>query len=253
MNIYQHIDYTLLDPTTTESEIIDLCVEAKNFGFNAICINSCYASIAKKLLKFSDVKVCTVIGYPLGAMATASKVYEAQNAIEDGADEINMVINLGYLKSEKHISVLQDISKVREAIGTIPLTVIIEISELNKNEIIKACEICLKGKADYIKTSTGFSKNGATLTAVKMIKKTVKDKAKIIASGGIDDFETAIKYVEVGAERVGATSISGLKKKSQQRRNKEVFTKYLKNLNDLNALSEPESSFNTLQEKRSEA
>lgn len=239
MNIYQHIDYTLLEPTTTESDIIDLCVEAKNFGFNSICINSCYVSIAKKLLKFTNVKVSTVIGYPLGAMATASKVYEAQKALEDGADEINMVINLGYLKSQKYISMLQDISKVKQAIGKIPLAVIIEISELSKNEIIKACEICIQGKVDYVKTSTGFSKNGATLTAVKMIKKTLKDEAKIIASGGIEDFETAIKYVEVGANRVASSYISGLKKKSQQLRNKAIFEKYLSNRKDDDIVSEP--------------
>ncbi|MFH4968900.1 deoxyribose-phosphate aldolase [Gaetbulibacter sp. M240] len=239
MNIYQHIDYTLLEPTTTESEVIDLCVEAKNFGFNAICINSCYVSIAKKLLKFTDVKVSTVIGYPLGAMATASKVYEAKKAIEDGADEINMVINLGYLKSEKYISMLQDISKVKQAIGSTPLTVIIEISELSKNEIIKACDICLKGNIDYVKTSTGYSKNGATLTAVKMIKKTLKDQAKIIASGGIEDFETAIKYVEAGADRVASSYISGLKKKSQQQRNKAIFQNYLDSRSNNDQVSEP--------------
>ncbi|GAA4282264.1 deoxyribose-phosphate aldolase [Gaetbulibacter aestuarii] len=250
MNIYQHIDFTLLEPTTTESEIIDLCVEAKNFGFNSICINSCYVSIAKKLLKFTDVKVSTVIGYPLGAMATASKVYEAQKALEDGADEINMVINLGYLKSEKYISMLQDISKVKQAIGTTPLVVIIEISELNKNEIIKACELCLESKVDFIKTSTGFSKNGATLTAVKMIKKTLKDQAKIIASGGIEDFETAIKYVEVGADRVASSYISGLKKKSQQLRNKAIFEKYMENKKNNDLISEPQGQIAYRKESR---
>lgn len=250
MNIYQHIDYTLLEPTTTESEIIDLCVEAKNFGFNSICINSCYVSIAKKLLKYSNIKVSTVIGYPLGAMATASKVYEAQKAIEDGADEINMVINLGYLKSQKYISMLQDIVKVKQALGTKSLAVIIEISELNKNEIIKACEICVDSNADYIKTSTGFSKNGATLTAVKMIRKTVKDQAKIIASGGIEDFETAIKYVEVGADRVASSNISGLKKKTQQLRNKALFEKYMESRKSDDHISESEQQSSYRQETR---
>jgi len=162
--------------------------------------------LAKQLLAHSDVKICTVIGFPLGATATTVKVFEAKKAIEDGADEIDMVINIGYLKSKNHVLVFKDISDVKLAIGKIPLKVILEISELNKNEIIKACEICLDAKADFIKTSTGFSKSGATLTAVKIIKKTIREEAKIKASGGIRDLETAIKYIDAGADRIGTSA-----------------------------------------------
>jgi deoxyribose-phosphate aldolase len=139
-------------------------------------------------------------------MSTAAKVFEATKAVEDGADEIDMVINIGMLKSKNYVAVYKDICDVKIAIGKVPLKVILEICELSKNEIIKACQICLDAKADFIKTSTGFSKSGATLTAVKMIRKTIKDKAKIKASGGIKDLETALKYIDAGADRIGTSS-----------------------------------------------
>jgi deoxyribose-phosphate aldolase len=212
MDISSYIEYTLLKSTTTEREIIDLCHEAKENDFYAVCINTAYVAFAKQLLDKTNIKVCTVVGFPLGAMSTAAKVYEAKKAIEDGADEIEMVINLGFLKSRNHVSVLKDICDVKYAIGNTPLKVILEISELNKNEIIQACEICLDARADYIKTSSGFSKSGATLTATKIIKKTIKNAAKIEASGDIEDFETAIKYIEAGVHRLGTTTL--LKKNS---------------------------------------
>ncbi|HNU60070.1 MAG TPA: deoxyribose-phosphate aldolase, partial [Aquaticitalea sp.] len=124
----------------------------------------------------------------------------------DGANEIDMVMNIGFMKSKNYVAVFKDIAAVKTAIGKIPLKVILEISELSKNEIIKACEICLDANADFIKTSTGFSKSGATLTAVKIIKKTVRNNARIKASGGIGDYETAIKYIEAGADRIGTSS-----------------------------------------------
>jgi len=206
MDISKHIDYTLLKPTATEREIINLCNEAIKNGFYAVCINSSYVSLAKQLLEKSEIKICTIVGFPLGAMSTTSKVFEAKKAIENGANEIEMVINLGLLKSKNYVSVLKDISDVKLAIGSTPLKVIIEISDLNKNEIIKACEICLDAKADFIKTSTGFSKGGATLTAVKIIKKTIKENAKIKAYGDIVDLETALKLIEAGADRIGTST-----------------------------------------------
>ena len=206
MNINTYIDHTLLKPTTTERDIIDLCNEAKRFQFYSVCVNSSYIPLAKQLLSKSSVKICSVVSFPLGAMSTASKVFEAQKAVHDGADEIDMVINIGFLKSKNHVAVLKDISDVKMAIGRIPLKVILEISELSKNEIVKACEICLDAKVDFIKTSTGFSKSGATLTAVKIIKKTVRDRAKIKASGGIKDLETAQKYIDAGVSRIGTSS-----------------------------------------------
>ncbi|HAB28197.1 MAG TPA: deoxyribose-phosphate aldolase [Xanthomarina gelatinilytica] len=206
MSINQYIDHTLLKPTTTKTDIKVLCDEAKEYRFYSVCVNSYYVSLAKHLLTRSNVKVCSVVGFPLGAMNTDAKVFEAKKAVEDGADEIDMVINIGMLKSKNFVAVYKDICDVKIAIGNTPLKVILEISELSKNEIIRACQICLDAKADFIKTSTGFSKSGATLTAVKMIKKTIKNKAKIKASGGIKDHETALKYIDAGADRIGTSS-----------------------------------------------
>jgi len=206
MNLNSYIDHTILKPTATEKDIIDLCEEAKEYKFYSVCVNSCFVPLAKQLVEKSSVKICSVVGFPLGAMSTEAKVFEAQKAVEDGADEIDMVINIGFLKSKNYFRVLKDISDVKNAIGKIPLKVILEISELSKNEIILASEICLDAKADFIKTSTGFSKSGATLTAVKIIRKTVRNKAKIKASGGIRDYETALKFIEAGADRIGTSS-----------------------------------------------
>lgn len=230
MDISNYIDYTLLKPSTTERDIIELCNVAKENDFYSICISSCYVALAKQLLEGSSVKVCTVIGFPLGSMSTDAKVFEAEKAIEDGANEIDMVINLGYLKSRNYVSVLKDISDVKRAIGKTTLKVILEISELNKNEIIKACEICLDAKADFIKTSTGFSKSGATLTAVKIIKKTVRNKANIKASGGISDFDTAIKYIDAGADRIGTSTIIKAKRDRRQIRNTKIYKDYIENV-----------------------
>jgi deoxyribose-phosphate aldolase len=206
MNISNYIDHTLLKPTVTEREILTLCNEAKKNRFKAVCVNSCYVPLAKQSLAKSDVKVCTVVGFPLGAMSTEAKVFEAKNAIEQGADEIDMVINIGLLKSKNYVAVLKDISDVKSAIGNKILKVILEISELSKNEIIKACEIAMDANADFVKTSTGFSKSGATLTAVKIMRKTVKDQVKIKASGGVNTYEKAIKYIQAGADRIGTSS-----------------------------------------------
>lgn len=205
MELNKYIDHTLLKPTATERDIIDLCNEAKKHKFFSVCINSSFIPLSKQLLKGSSVKICTVVGFPLGATATEAKVFEAKQAIEAGAHEIDMVMNIGFLKSKNYVEVFKDISDVKLAIGKTPLKVIIEISELSKNDIVKACEICLDAKADFVKTSTGFSKSGATLTAVKIMKKTVKNRAKIKASGGIGDSETAKKYIDVGVERIGTS------------------------------------------------
>lgn len=205
MNISQRIDYTLLHPTSSEKDIINLCSDAIINNYYSICINSSYTGFAKLLLKDSNVKISTVIGFPFGAMSTKSKIQEAKTAVEDGADEIEMVINLGYLKSRNYLAVLKDIYDVKNAIGNIPLKVIIEISELNKNEIIKACEICLDAKADYIKTSSGFSKSGATLASIRIIRKTVKGNMKICAFGDINDMDTANKYIDLGVSRIGTS------------------------------------------------
>jgi deoxyribose-phosphate aldolase len=227
MDISNYINYTLLKPCTTERDIIELCNNAIENDFYSICINSSYVALAKQLLLDSGVKICTVVGFPMGAMSTQSKVFEATKAIEDGAQEIDMVLNLGYLKSRNYVSVLKDISDVKLAIGKIPLKVTLEISELNKNEIIKACEICLDAKADFIKTSTGFSKSGATFTAVKIIKKTVRNKAKISAMGGIEDFDTALKYIDAGADKIGSSIAIKAKSNRRQIRNTKIYKEYI--------------------------
>ena len=205
MELNKYIDHTLLKATATERDIIDLCNEAKKHKFFCVCINSSFIPLSKQLLKDSAVKICTVVGFPLGATSTETKVFEAKQAIAAGAHEIDMVINIGFLKSKNYVEVFKDISDVKLSIGKTPLKVIIEISELSKNDIVKACEICLDAKVDFVKTSTGFSKSGATLTAVKIMKKTLKNRAKIKASGGIGDLETAKKYIDIGVERIGTS------------------------------------------------
>ncbi|MFB9056555.1 deoxyribose-phosphate aldolase [Mariniflexile ostreae] len=230
MNIAHYIDFTLLKPSLTEREIIEFCKTAKTSMFNAVCINSAFVPLVKQLLEGSTTKTCCTIGFPLGTTATASKVYEAIQAVKDGADEIEMVINLGFLKSQNHVSVLKDIVDVKLAIANTPLKVIIEISELNKNEVIKACEICMDAQVDYIKTSSGFSKSGATFTDVKIIKKTVRDMIKICASGGIDDYDTALKYIDAGADRISTSTTIENIDKSRQIRNTKIYTKYIETL-----------------------
>lgn len=206
MELNRYIDHTLLSASATEADILKLCQEALKYNFYSVCVNSGYVPIAKQALGKSDVKICTVVGFPLGAMSTEAKIFEAKKAIEQGASEIDMVMNIGRLKSQNHLAVLKDISDVKRAIGLIPLKVILEISELSKNEIVKACEICIDARADFVKTSTGFSKSGATLTAVKIMKKTVRDQLQIKASGGIRDAETAFKYIDVGVDRIGCSA-----------------------------------------------
>lgn len=206
MELNRYIDHTLLSPSATEADILKLCEEAIKYNFYSVCVNSSYVYLAKQALGRSNTKVCAVVGFPLGAMSTEAKVFEAKNAIDQGATEIDMVMNIGRLKSKNHLAVLKDISAVKRAIGLTTLKVILEISELSKNEIVKACEICIDAKADFVKTSTGFSKSGATLTAIKIMKKTVRNQLKVKASGGIRDVETALKYIEVGANRIGASA-----------------------------------------------
>ncbi|REG87973.1 deoxyribose-phosphate aldolase [Winogradskyella sediminis] len=206
MNLNRYIDHTLLSASATEADVLRLCDEALKYDFYSVCVNSCNVVLAKQALERSNVKICTVVGFPLGAMSTAAKIFEAKTAIEQGATEIDMVMNIGRLKSKNYLAVLKDISDVKNAIGKTTLKVILEISELSKNEIVKACEICIDAKADFVKTSTGFSKSGATLTAVKIMRKTVRKQLKIKASGGIRDAETAQKYIDIGVDRIGASS-----------------------------------------------
>jgi len=204
--IQQYIDHTLLKPSATTADIIKLCNEAKQYNFFSVCVNSCFVPLAHKTLEKSPVSVCSVVGFPLGAMSTESKAFEAKTAIENGADEIDMVINIGLLKSGDFGAVTADITTVKKTIGSKVLKVILETSSLTQDEIIKACEICVVAKADFVKTSTGFGSGGATMEAIKIMKETVKNRAKLKASGGIRDFETAKLFIDLGVHRLGVSS-----------------------------------------------
>ncbi len=207
MNIASYIDHTLLKPDSQKSQIIKICEEAKEYDFASVCVNPYYASLAKEYLKDSNVKVCVVIGFPLGATFTEIKAAETRMAIENGAEEVDMVINIGALKDKNYESVLKDIEEVvKAAEGKAKVKVIIETCLLSNEEKKKACELAVEAGADFVKTSTGFSTGGATKEDVALMKETVGEKAKVKASGAIRDYNTAIEMIEAGAERIGASS-----------------------------------------------
>lgn len=205
-HLSSYIDHTLLKPTATEAEIIKLCEEAKKFRFFSVCTNSYFTSLAKEHTLNSNVKVCTVVGFPLGAMSTEAKIYETIQALKDGTDEIDMVINLGLLKAKDYTGVVRDIASVKNRLPNQVLKVIIETCYLTDDEIVKACELTIKAGADFIKTSTGFGPHGATLEHVKLMKSVANGRAKIKASGGIKDFKTAIEYIKIGVDRIGTSA-----------------------------------------------
>lgn len=206
MNVAQYIDHTLLKPTATKNQIKKLCEEAVKHDFYSVCVNGCYVEFAAELLSKRPVKVAAVVGFPLGAMDTESKVFEAKKCVENGADEIDMVINVSLLKSGCYMKVADEIRLVKEAIGDKKLKVILETCYLNSEEIIVASQMVVSGKADFVKTSTGFGIGGAKLVDVLLMKEVVGNLAEIKASGGIKDYETAVKYIEAGATRLGTSS-----------------------------------------------
>lgn len=206
LNIAKYIDHTVLKATTTDKDVEKLCQEAMEYKFYSVCVNGCYVKKCKEILKGSSVDVAAVVGFPLGAMSMEAKVYEAKKAIEDGADEIDMVINIGKMLSGDYAYVEEEIRKIKEAIGNKILKVIIETCYLNNEEKIKACELSLSANADFVKTSTGFGTAGATFEDVILMKKVVGDNAQVKASGGVKSYETASKYVELGATRLGTSS-----------------------------------------------
>ena len=206
MGLNKYIDHTILKATASSSDIQKLCEEAIEHEFYSVCVNGCYVADAKHLLQGTDVKVAAVVGFPLGAMTTASKVFEAKEAIENGASEIDMVINVAKLKDGEFDYVENEIRLIKEAIGNNVLKVIIETCYLTDEEKVKACELSLAAKADFVKTSTGFGTDGATYEDVKLMKSVVGANAKVKASGGVRDKETAQKYVDLGAERLGTSS-----------------------------------------------
>ena len=203
----KYIDHTLLKPDATEAQIEQLCAEAREYGFASVCVNSCYASLAARLLAGSDVAVCCVIGFPLGAATTAAKAFEAADAAQNGATEIDMVINVGAAKDGRWDDVETDIAGVAAAIeGKALLKVIIETCLLTDGEKIEACRAAVRAGADFVKTSTGFSKAGATAADVALMRKTVGPAIGVKAAGGIRTCADAMKMIEAGASRIGASA-----------------------------------------------
>lgn len=205
-NINQLIDHTILKPDATIDDIRRLCIEAKEYNFYSVCVNSAYVNVAYNFLLHSNVKVCSVVGFPFGAMIKEAKAYESKFAIDSGADEIDMVMNIGLLKSNKIDLFERDIKKVRETCHAAVLKVIIETCLLTDKEKILACQIAKEYGADFVKTSTGFSTGGATEHDIELMRKTVGDKMGVKASGGIKTYEDAIKMINAGANRLGTSS-----------------------------------------------
>ena len=211
-----YVDHTLLRPTATWDDIKEVCEDGLRYKTASVCIPPDFVASAHEA--YPELNICTVIGFPLGYETTEVKVAETKQAIEAGASEIDMVINVGALKDKDYDLVENEIRRIKEAIGKNVLKVIIETCYLTDEEKVKACELAVNANADFVKTSTGFGTGGATFEDVELMKKTVGDKAKVKASGGVRDFETAKKYIELGAERLGTSSgiaiVTGAENKS---------------------------------------
>lgn len=201
------IDHTILKPETTPEDVKKICIEAAQNKFASVCVNSCYTKLVAAELKNSGVKVCTVVGFPLGAMSSEAKAFETKKAIEDGAQEIDMVINIGMLKAGELEYVKNDIlSVVHAAKGRALVKVIIETCLLTDEEKVEVCKIAKVSGADFVKTSTGFSKWGAKVEDIKLMRETVGPDMGVKASGGVHGFEDAVNMIEAGATRIGASS-----------------------------------------------
>ncbi len=205
MNLAKLIDHTLLKPAATQAQIERLCQEARAYGFASVCVNPVWVKLAKKLLKGSGVKVCTVIGFPLGATPASVKAFEAQQAVKDGADELDMVLNIGALKSADTNTVLKDIKAVRKACPGKVLKVIIETCELTDPEKIVACQLAAQAGADFVKTSTGFSTGGATAKDVALMRKVIPANMQVKASGGVRTWADTQTMLSAGATRIGTS------------------------------------------------
>ena len=220
MDYARMIDHTLLKPEASKEQIQKLCREAAESGFHSVCVNSSYVYYCAELLKNTGVKVCTVIGFPLGASSTAAKAAEAEAAVEDGAEELDMVIHVGMIKSGDWDYVKQDIASVVEAAdGRALVKVILETCLLTDEEKKKACLVCREAGADYVKTSTGFSAGGATEADVALMRRTVGTDMGVKASGGIRSYEDAERMVRAGADRLGTSS--GIAIAAEERRRQE--------------------------------
>lgn len=213
MNYNKMIDHTVLKADTPLETVKRICDEAMEYGFASVCINPCHVAYCADYLKDSDVNVCTVIGFPLGANTSAVKAFETKDAITNGADEIDMVMNIGALKDKNYDLVRDDVKAVVEAANGTLVKVILETCLLTEDEIKKACELCVEAKADYVKTSTGFSTRGATIEDVRIMKEAVHGKAKVKAAGGVRTPEDMVKIVAAGADRIGTSAGCSLVKK----------------------------------------
>ena len=213
MNYNKMIDHTVLKADTPLETVKRICDEAMEYGFASDCINPCHVAYCADYLKDSDVNVCTVIGFPLGANTSAVKAFETKDAIANGADEIDMVMNIGALKDKNYDLVRDDVKAVVEAANGTLVKVILETCLLTEDEIKKSCELCVEAKADYVKTSTGFSTRGATIEDVRIMKEAVHGKAKVKAAGGVRTPEDMVKIVAAGADRIGTSAGCSLVKK----------------------------------------
>lgn len=213
MNYNKMIDHTVLKADTPLETVKRICDEAMEYGFASVCINPCHVAYCADYLKDSDANVCTVIGFPLGANTSAVKAFETKDAIANGADEIDMVMNIGALKDKNYDLVRDDVKAVVEAANGTLVKVILETCLLTEDEIKKACELCVEAKADYVKTSTGFSTRGATIEDVRIMKEAVHGKAKVKAAGGVRTPEDMVKIVAAGADRIGTSAGCSLVKK----------------------------------------
>ena len=202
----KYIDHTLLKPDATAAQIIKICDEAKQYGFASVCVNPCRIALVAEQLKGTDVTPCCVVGFPLGAIPPESKAAETAVAVKNGAGEIDMVINIGAAKDGDWALVESDIAAVKAACGEARLKVIIETCLLTDDEKVKACQAAMRAKADFVKTSTGFSKAGATAADVKLMRETVGPEMGVKAAGGIHNRAEAMAMIEAGASRIGASS-----------------------------------------------
>ncbi len=206
MNISRFIDHTLLKATASEDDIRQLCREASEYNFYAVCVNSGYVKLCHELLSASPVKLAAVVGFPLGAMDSNAKITEAKNAVTNGANEVDMVINIGWLKSKKFMEAETEIRQLKQAIGDAVLKVIIETCYLTEEEKKIATQLTVNAGADFVKTSTGFGTGGATLEDIRLMKSVTQGKIQIKASGGIRDYETAKAYIDLGVTRIGTSN-----------------------------------------------
>lgn len=206
MKLNHYIDHTLLKPDASPQAVIKLCQEAIYYKFYAVCVSGCYALLAAEQIRQSNVKLAVTIGFPLGSSTSEAKVQEARIAVEQGADEIDMVLNIGFLKAGLTEEVEEEIRSIKSVIGEKILKVILETCYLSNSEITTACKIAEKAGADFVKTSTGFGTAGATLEHIRLMKQSIGGHMKIKASGGIRDKETAVEYINAGADRIGTSS-----------------------------------------------